>query len=111
MHTIIEELDEPADLSAFGGILGALRICDLAEKYDVRCMMGCMLESKISVSAGAHLAAARGCITMADLDGPSLCAQDPYTGGPVYEGPQILMNETPGIGITGVPENVCFASV
>lgn len=94
-----------------GGILGALRICDLAEKYDVRCMMGCMLESKISVSAGAHLAAARGCITMADLDGPSLCAQDPYTGGPVYEGPQILMNETPGIGITGVPENVCFASV
>jgi len=94
-----------------GGIHNALQICDLAEKYEVRCMMGCMLESKVSVSAGAHLAAARGCITMADLDGPSLCAGDPYTGGPAYKGAQILLNETPGIGITGVPENVRFVQI
>ena len=86
-----------------GGIHGALRICDLAERYDVKCMMGCMLESKVSVSAGAHLAAARGCITMADLDGPSLCREDPYAGGPVFDGAAILLNGTPGLGITGVP--------
>lgn len=65
--------------------------------------MGCMLESKLAVSAAAHLAAARSVITRIDLDGPSLCSVDPYTGGPVYEGPRILMNDTPGIGITGVP--------
>ena len=42
-----------------------------------------MLESKVSVSAGVHLAAARSCVTMADLDGPSLCKVDPYEGGPI----------------------------
>lgn len=86
-----------------GGIHQAMRICDIADQYGVQCMIGCMLESKVSVSAGAHLAAARGCVTMADLDGPSLCRVDPYTGGPVFEGPRILLPETAGIGISGVP--------
>lgn len=73
-------------------------------------MVGCMLESKVSVSAGVHLAAARSCITMADLDGPSLCAEDPYEGGPVYRGPKIILNEESGIGITRVPvEFACVA--
>lgn len=88
-----------------GGIHNALKICDIAEIYDVKCMIGCMLESKISVSAAAHLAAAKGIITMADLDGPSLCQYDPYEGGPTYLKNYIIMNETSGIGITNVP---CF---
>ena len=62
-----------------------------------------MLESKIAVSAAAHLAAAKGVITRADLDGPSLCKIDPYTGGPIYEGSRILMTDACGIGITAVP--------
>lgn len=86
-----------------GGLHQALRICDLADRYQVKCMIGCMLESKVSVSAGAHLAAARSCITMADLDGPSLCATDPYAGGPVYSGSRIYLNESSGIGIQRVP--------
>lgn len=88
-----------------GGIHEALRICDIADQYQVKCMIGCMLESKVSVSAGAHLAAARGCVTMADLDGPSLCRIDPYEGGPIYEGAKILLLEASGVGITGVPVN------
>lgn len=93
-----------------GGIHQARRICDLADQYQVKCMVGCMLESKVSVSAGVHLAAARSCITMADLDGPSLCAEDPYEGGPVYRGPKIFLNEESGIGITRVPvEFACVA--
>ncbi|MCD7767124.1 MAG: dipeptide epimerase [Lachnospiraceae bacterium] len=89
-----------------GGIHQAMRICDLADRYQINCMIGCMLESKVSVSAGAHLAAARSCITMADLDGPSLCAGDPYEGGPVYSGPKIYLNEDAGIGIRTVPVNL-----
>ncbi|MGB8455182.1 MAG: dipeptide epimerase [Anaerocolumna sp.] len=88
-----------------GGIYNALKICDIAEIYGVECMIGCMLEGKLSVSAAAHLAAAKGVITKADLDGPSLCKLDPFVGGPVYEEDLIRMNETPGIGIEKVP---CF---
>jgi len=46
---------------------------------------------------------------MADLDGPSLCREDPYEGGPEYLGAMIRLNETPGIGITKMP--VVFENV
>lgn len=88
-----------------GGIYNALKICDIAEIYGVECMIGCMLEGKLSVSAAAHLAAAKGIISRADLDGPSLCKTDPFAGGPEYKENLIYMNETPGIGIKKVP---CF---
>ena len=93
----------PSRAFVTGGIHEAVRICDAADPFGVKCMIGCMLESKVSVSAGVHLAAARSCVTMADLDGPSLCRIDPYEGGPVYEGPHIFLKEDNGIGITGVP--------
>ena len=92
-----------------GGIWPAEKICDLAERSGVSCMMGCMLESAVSVSGGAHLAAARSVITLCDLDGPSLCAENPYSGGPSYREQQIILPETPGIGITRVP--VDFQSI
>lgn len=86
-----------------GGIYEALKICAVAEAFEVNCMMGCMLESKIAVSAAAHLAAAKGIITKVDLDGPALCKVDPYEGGPIFCESQIVMSETPGLGITYVP--------
>jgi len=92
-----------------GGIYPAEKICDLAEKAGVKCMMGCMLESAVSVSGAVHLAAARSVFTMCDLDGPSLCAENPYAGGPVYQEHQIFLPETAGIGITRVP--VDFESI
>ena len=86
-----------------GGIYEALKVCSIAECYEVECMIGCMLESKIAVGAAAHLAAAKGIITRADLDGPSLCSEDPYSGGPAFMGSRILMNAEPGLGIFKVP--------
>lgn len=86
-----------------GGIYEALKICAIAESYGVECMIGCMLESKIAVSAAAHLAGGRNIITRADLDGPSLCSIDPYEGGTEYRENRILLNQTWGLGITRVP--------
>ena len=86
-----------------GGIWQALKICDVAEIYGVECMIGCMLESRLSVAAAAHLAAGRSVITRCDLDGPSLCAEDPFTGGPVFDGAAIRMTDDPGIGVEGIP--------
>ena len=86
-----------------GGIYEALKICGIAESFGVECMTGCMLESKLAVSAASHLAAAKGIITRHDLDGPALCRIDPYEGGPAFEGAKITMTDDPGIGITKVP--------
>jgi L-Ala-D/L-Glu epimerase len=87
-----------------GGIFNALKICDIAEVYGVECMIGCMLESKISVSAAANLGAAKKVITMVDLDGPVLCKTDPINGGPDFKGHSIKMSEEIGIGFHGIVE-------
>lgn len=81
-----------------GGIYNALKICDIAEACGVECMIGCMLESKISVSAAASLGAARKIITMVDLDGPALCKIDSISGGPVFCGSNIRMSVKNGMG-------------
>ena len=44
----------------------------------IECMIGCMLETSISVAAAVHLAVAKSnVITKVDLDGPSLCPFNP----------------------------------
>ena len=86
-----------------GGIWNALKICRMAEEHGVECMLGCMLESRLSVAAAAHLAAGQKIVTRADLDGPSLCAIDPYAGGPEFEGAVIRMTDDAGVGVRGVP--------
>ena len=86
-----------------GGIWNALKICRLAEENGVECMIGCMLESRLSVAAAAHLAAGQKIITRADLDGPSLCAIDPYHGGPEFDGPEIAMRGDFGVGVAKIP--------
>jgi len=85
-----------------GGIYNALKICDIAEVYGIECMIGCMLESKISVSAAANLGAARKIITMVDLDGPALCKIDPISGGPTFSGSNIKMSQEYGIGFEDI---------
>lgn len=82
-----------------GGIHQALKICALAEIYGMECMIGCMLESRLSVAAAAHLAAGRRIITRYDLDGPSLCALDPWEGGPAFENATITMTNEAGLGL------------
>ena len=83
-----------------GGIGNALRIADIAADHGLRCMMGCMLESSLSVAAAAHVAAARPqTVAYIDLDGPSLATFDPVEGGVCFDGPRIRIPETPGLGI------------
>ena len=85
-----------------GGLSNALRIISAAEIYGVECMLGCMLEAKISVTAAVHLACAKGAITRIDLDGPALCSADPVTGGADFDGKLITLTDKPGLGISGV---------
>lgn len=82
-----------------GGLHNALKICSVAEIYGVECMIGCMLEAKVSVNAAVHLAAAKSIITKIDLDGPVLCSEDPVEGGAVFNEYKITLNDDPGLGI------------
>ncbi len=85
-----------------GGIYNALKICSLAEMYGVECMIGCMLEAKVSVTAAVHLACAKSIITKIDLDGPVLCSEDPITGGAVFNEYKISLTEDSGLGIKSI---------
>ncbi|MDF2882875.1 MAG: putative mandelate racemase/muconate lactonizing enzyme family protein [Clostridiaceae bacterium] len=85
-----------------GGIYNALKICSLAEIYGVECMVGCMLEAKVSVTAAVHLACAKSIITKIDLDGPVLCKEDPINGGAVFNESRIILSANPGLGITSI---------
>ena len=85
-----------------GGIYNALKIASAAEVYGVECMIGCMLEAKVSVNAAVHLACAKNIITKIDLDGPVLCSEDPILGGAVFNEQEITVSEDPGLGIHGI---------
>ena len=85
-----------------GGLYNALKIASAAEVYGVECMIGCMLEAKISVNAAVHLACAKQIITKIDLDGPVLCSEDPVEGGAVFSEKLITVSDAPGLGVTGV---------
>ena len=82
------------------GLSNAIRIADICAMYQVECMIGCMLESSISVAAAVHLAAAKAnVITKVDLDGPSLCAFNPVDGGVIFNESEITVTDAPGLGI------------
>ena len=84
-----------------GGITNALRIAAAAEVYGVECMIGCMLEAKISVNAAVELACAKKIITRIDLDGPVLCSEDHILGGATFDEKNITVSDAPGMGIQG----------
>lgn len=86
-----------------GGISNAIRIADIASLYGVECMIGCMLETSISVAAAVHVAVAKAnVITKIDLDGPSLCAFNPVDGGVIFNESEITVTDAPGLGISKI---------
>ncbi len=88
-----------------GGISNAIKIADIAALYDVDCMMGCMLETAIGVSAAAHVAVAKASsITRVDLDAPSLATINPVVGGVFFDGSEISISDAPGLGIETISE-------
>lgn len=85
-------------LAKCGGIHTALKIDAIAEGAGIRCMLGCMWETRLALSAAAHLVSARPNIAFADLDGHTGHAEDPISGGITYDGGLIHLPDTPGHG-------------
>lgn len=85
-----------------GGIYNALKICSIAEAMEVECMVGCMMESKVGITAAASFSAAKKNVTKYDLDTVLLMAQDPIVGGAGFCGNSILLSDAAGLGISEV---------
>jgi L-alanine-DL-glutamate epimerase-like enolase superfamily enzyme len=81
-----------------GGILNAVRIAHIADAANMRCMVGCMLETRIALTAAAHVVASQANIVYADLDGNAEHTADPVVGGMTTTAGIVTMPETPGLG-------------
>ena len=91
-------------LAKSGGIHSALKINAIAEGAGIQCMVGCMTETRLGLSAGAHLVSARPNIMFADLDSAFNQQVDVVVGGIAYEGGRIILPDTPGHGADIKPE-------
>ncbi len=81
-----------------GGILNSIRIAHIADAANMRCMAGCMLESKLALTAAAHVVASQANIVYADLDGNSEHVTDPIIDGMTVKAGMITLPEKPGLG-------------
>lgn len=82
-----------------GGLYRALQIDTVAEAAGIHCMLGCMLESRLSIAAGAALVAARPNFIFADLDSFLIFGDTPMLRKSFrFETPRIVLSEKPGIG-------------
>lgn len=88
-------------LAKTAGITQALKLADLSKEFDVKCMIGCMLEGPISVAAGVHVASSKAdIITMLDLDAISLLASHPVETSIVFNESDIILSEDVGLGVS-----------
>jgi L-alanine-DL-glutamate epimerase-like enolase superfamily enzyme len=82
-------------LAKTGGIREALRMVHAARALGLGCMLGCMVESGLGISAAAQIASL---FDHVDLDGNLLLAHDPWPGVQLVDGVQ-LPAEAPGLGV------------
>lgn len=85
--------------SKSSGIHEALAIQALAAEYQIPCMIGGMLESRLALAAKVHFAYAAPNVKFFDLD---TCMvghlEDPVEGGVQYEGYHVAVTDAIGIG-------------
>lgn len=81
-----------------GGIDNALKINTLAEAAGIPCMVGSMIESSVSVTAAANLAAAKQNVRYVDLDASMMFSSNPISGGLVNKRNQISLPHRAGLG-------------
>jgi L-alanine-DL-glutamate epimerase-like enolase superfamily enzyme len=77
-----------------GGLTDALKIVREAKSRNLKLMIGCMSESSIAISAGAHLS---GALDHIDLDSHLNLNPDPATGAAMVDG-VVVPGDEPGHG-------------
>jgi L-alanine-DL-glutamate epimerase-like enolase superfamily enzyme len=86
-------------LAKSGGLNNALKIISIAEASGIKSQVGCMSETRLGLTALAHLVVARKNIVHFDLDSALQLSVDPVTGGITYgENGIVNVPDAPGIG-------------
>jgi len=85
-----------------GGMYEAHQMILKARSYGMKVLIGCMSETSIATQAGIALAPL---CDWADLDGPYLTKNNPFTTPPLENGRYIL-EDLPGLGLKGLPVNL-----
>jgi L-alanine-DL-glutamate epimerase-like enolase superfamily enzyme len=85
---------------AKSGLLGALDIIHIAQRFKKRLAIGCMEESKLGLAASVHLACGTGVFEWIDLDSVFLLEPATQRGGFLMKGPKFSVKSIrSGIGI------------
>ena len=82
-------------LAKSGGIREAIRMAHAARALGLGVMLGCMVETGLSIAPAAHIASL---CDFVDLDGNLLLAHDPWSGVEFRDGAQVPSN-SPGLGV------------
>jgi L-alanine-DL-glutamate epimerase-like enolase superfamily enzyme len=86
-------------LAKTGGLRECVEMGRRARAAGLRIMVGGMVETRLGMTAAAHVACAIGGVDFVDLDTAWLLADDPYVGGYEAQGPRYTMPERPGLGL------------
>jgi len=89
-------------LAKIGGPLQAVTAARVAASEGLEVMYGCMLETRLGITAAASAAYASPNLAYVDLDAPLLLQADPIRGGVEYHGALLRLSEKPGLGVDGV---------
>ncbi len=84
-----------------GSLREAYKMITIARKYDMRIMLGCMVETSIGITAISQLAGIADCL---DLDGNLLINNDPYEGSRIVDG-KLVLSKSNGLGLNLVNDD------
>jgi len=82
-----------------GGLAPARQIVAIAAANNIQCMLGCMCETGVAISAGAHFVAGEQHITVGDTDGFLLVDEPRVDPGFRFERGQVILLDRPGLGV------------
>ncbi len=84
-----------------GGVFNAYEIVKLADKAGMQMQVGAFMESRLGMTASAHLALCSDNITYCDFDTPLMFSEDMVSGGLSYhENGVMKVPDTAGLGAT-----------
>jgi L-alanine-DL-glutamate epimerase-like enolase superfamily enzyme len=83
-----------------GGLVETGRIARAAQRAGLRVMVGAMVETRLGLSAMAHVARALGEVDLVDLDTALLLTWDAFTGGYALDGQDMTLLDGAGLTVS-----------